>query len=75
MDGKRILFHQAVAVANSYDDRACRTKICGEVPGDFEKLLTEWDQWGWHRVTYYGDLREAVFALAKAVGYEVLEEA
>ena len=72
---KTILFHQGVTVANSPEDRACRTKIAAVPVGDFEKLFTEWDQWGWHRVTYYGDLREAVFSLAKSIGWEVLEEA
>jgi hypothetical protein len=23
-----------------------------------EKLFREWDRWGWHRVTFYGDLKE-----------------
>ena len=73
--GNRILFHQSVAVGNSTDDRACRTKLVTIPVGDYEKLWTQWDQWGWHRVTYYGDLRESVFALAKAIGWEVLEEA
>ena len=72
---KRILFHQAVSVGNSTDDRACRTKLVTVPIGDYEKLWTEWDQWGWHRVTYYGDLREPVFALAQAIGWTVLEEA
>ncbi|MGL6193526.1 MAG: hypothetical protein ACRC2T_01745 [Thermoguttaceae bacterium] len=72
---KQILFHQAVAVDNSFEDKACRTKICGEVPGDFEKLFTEWDQWGWHRVTYFGDLKKEVNDLANAIGWTVLEEA
>ena len=72
---KEILFHQGKAVANDPDDRACRTKLCAEPVGDIEKLFTEWDQWGWHRVTFYGDLKEPVFALADAMGYKVLEEA
>jgi hypothetical protein len=72
---KEILFHRAKAVANSSDDRACRTKIAGVPVGDFEKLFTEWDQWGWHRVTYYGDLKEPVFALARALGWKIIEEA
>ncbi len=72
---KQFLFHQAKAVANSPDDRACRTKLCAEPVGDLEKLFTQWDQWGWHRVTFYGDIKEPVFALADAMGYEVLEEA
>ncbi len=56
-------------MANDPDDRACRTKLCAEPIGDIEKLFTQWDQWGWHRVTFYGDLKEPVFALADALGY------
>ena len=37
--------------------------------------ITEWTPWGWHRVTYYGDLKEPVFALANALGWKVVEEA
>jgi L-fucose isomerase-like protein len=72
---KRILFHQGKAVANDLNDRACRTKLAVEPVGDVEKLFTEWDRWGWHRVTVYGDLKEPVFALADAMGWDVLEEA
>jgi len=74
-DRKEMLFHQAKAVGNDPDDRACRTKLCGEPVGDIEKLFTQWDQWGWHRVTFYGDLKAPVFALAEALGYKVVEEA
>lgn len=72
---KEVLFHRAKAVANDPDDRACRTKLCAEPVGDIEKLFTMWDQWGWHRVTFYGDLKEPVYALADALGYKVVEEA
>ena len=72
---KLILFHRGKAVANSPDDRACRTKLVAEPVGDIEKLFAEWDQWGWHRVTVYGDLKEPVFGLADALGWKVLEEA
>jgi len=72
---KEILFHQGKAVANSTEDRACRTKIAVVPVGDFEKLFTKWNHWGWHRVTYYGDLKEPVFALADALGWKVIEEA
>jgi len=72
---KEILFHRGKAVANDPDDRACRTKLCVEPVGDLEKLFTMWDQWGWHRVTIYGDLKEPVFALADALGFKVVEEA
>ncbi len=72
---KEILFHQAVAVENDPDDRACRTKLCAEPVGDIEKLFTMWDSWGWHRVTFYGDLKEPVYAFADAIGWKVTEEA
>ncbi len=72
---KEILFHRAKAVGNDPDDRACRTKLCAEPIGDVEKLFTMWDRWGWHRVTFYGDLKEPVRALADALGYAVVEEA
>ena len=72
---KEILFHQAVAVANDLDDRACRTKLCAVPMGDIEKLFREWDGWGWHRVTFYGDLKESVYALADKLGWKVVAEA
>jgi len=72
---KEILFHRGKAVANDPDDRACRTKLAAEPVGDLEKLFTMWDQWGWHRVTAYGDLKEPVFAVADALGWKVVEEA
>lgn len=72
---KEVLLHRAKAVGNDPDDRACRTKLCAEPVGDLEKLFTMWDQWGWHRVTFYGDLKEPIQALAEAVGWKVVEEA
>lgn len=72
---KQIVFHQGKAVENVIDDRACRTKLAAEPRGDIEKLFTQWDRWGWHRVTFYGDLKEPVFALADALGFQVIEEA
>ena len=74
-DRKEILFHQALAVDNDPDDRACRTKLCAEPIGDIEKLFTMWNQWGWHRVTFYGDLKKQVYGLADAIGWKVVEEA
>jgi hypothetical protein len=71
---KEILFHQAVALGNDANDRACRTKLRAEPIGDYEKLFTMWDVWGWHRVTFYGDLKEPVRALAEATGWRVVAE-
>ncbi|MBN2409408.1 MAG: twin-arginine translocation signal domain-containing protein [Candidatus Aminicenantes bacterium] len=72
---KEIILHQAKAVANDPDDRACRTKLAAEPVGDIEKLFTMWDKWGWHRVTFYGDLKKPVYELAEALGWKVIEEA
>jgi len=72
---KEILFHRGKATGNDPDDRACRTKLIAEPLGDIEKLFTMWDTWGWHRVTFYGDLKEPVAALADAIGWKVVEEA
>jgi hypothetical protein len=74
-DKKEILLHQAIAVDNDPDDRACRTKLCAEPIGDFEKLFTMWEKWGWHRVTFYGDLRNSVNSIASASGWKVIDEA
>jgi hypothetical protein len=72
---KQILFHQGKAVANDPDERGCRTKLCVEPLGDIEKVFKEWDKWGWHRVTFYGDLRQPILALADGLGWKIVEEA
>lgn len=73
-DRRQILFHQAIAAENVIVDRACRTKLACEVTGDIEKLLLGWSG-GWHRVTFYGDLREPVGELARALDFQIVEEA
>jgi hypothetical protein len=45
------------------------------VIGDMDKLLTEWDRWGWHRVTFYGDLKQPVQQLSEALGLQLMMEA
>ena len=60
--------------SNDPDDRACRTKMVVEVTGDFEKSYRLWDLWGWHRVTFLGDFKKDVEALAKKIGYRVIYE-
>ena len=60
---------------NVDEDKACRTKLAVEVKGDINKLLNYWDQWSWHRVTFYGDLKKPVYNIAALMGFEVVEEA
>jgi len=72
---KQIIFHQGVTVENVDEDKACRTKLAVEVKGDINKLFNYWDQWSWHRVTFFGDLKKPVYNLAALMGFEVVEEA
>ena len=72
---KQVIRHQGVTVENVDDDRACRTKLAVEVKGDIDKLLTYWDEWGWHRVTFYGDLKRRVSDIATLLDFEVVDEA
>jgi len=72
---KQVLLHQGKTVANIDEDKACRTKLAVELKGDMQKLFTHWDNWGWHRVTYYGDLETPVRHIAALLGYQLIEEA
>ena len=72
---KKMVIHQAKAVGNLDADRGCRTQLLGEVRGDVGKLFAQWDQFGWHRVTVYGDLKEPVRQLADALKLRFVEEA
>jgi len=72
---KQVIFHQGKTVANVDEDMACRNKLAVEVVGDVFKLLNYWDQWGWHRVTFYGDFKRQVYNISTLLGFEVVEEA
>jgi hypothetical protein len=71
---RQVLMHRAVTAGNNPSDMACRTKLEATVVGDIEKLTEHWSM-GWHRVTFYGDLREHVAALAEALKLKIIEEA
>jgi hypothetical protein len=53
---------------------ACRTKLAAIVKGDIEKLTENWAM-GWHRVTFYGDLRDTTIELCDRLNLELIEEA
>jgi hypothetical protein len=74
-DKKEIIIHRANTVENVEEDKACRTKLAAEPVGDINKLLRYWDTWGWHRVTFYGDLRRPVEHIAALLGFKLIEEA
>jgi hypothetical protein len=69
---KTMVIHTGKAVDNIDDDKACRTKLAVEVR-DARKLMMDW-QWGWHRVTVYGDERVALGIFSDLTGFKVLEE-
>ena len=71
---RQVLMHQAKTAGNNYSDMACRTKLEAYVRGDIEKLTENW-RMGWHRVTFYGDLRETVVELSERWKLELIEEA
>jgi hypothetical protein len=70
---KAMIIHTAKTADNIEEDKACRTKLAAEVK-DFDSLLAEWDQWGWRRVTYYGDYRREAGTLAALLGFKTVRE-
>ncbi|MHC4478486.1 MAG: hypothetical protein ACYTEL_22850 [Planctomycetota bacterium] len=72
---KKVIMHQGKTVANIDEDMACRNKLAVEVKGDAHKLLNEFGDWGWHRVTFYGDHKTAICNIAALLGFEVVQEA
>jgi len=72
---KKMIVHQAKAVGNLDADRGCRTQLVGEVRGDIGRLFDQWDLFGWHRVTVYGDIKEALMEFGRALGLQIVQEA
>ena len=72
---KTMVIHQAKSVGNLDASRGCRTQLIGEVRGDIGKLFDQWDLFGWHRVTVFGDVKEPLIEFGKALGLGVVEEA
>jgi len=71
---KQVLMHQAKTDGNNPSDMACRTKLEAIVKGDLEKLTEGW-RMGWHRVTFYGELKGPVTELCERLKLELIEEA
>jgi L-fucose isomerase-like protein len=70
---KTMVIHQARTTGNLDADRGCRTQLVGDVRGDIFKLFNHWDSW--HRVTLYGDVKEPLAELGRALGLKIVEEA
>ncbi|MEJ5369955.1 MAG: hypothetical protein WHT08_16700 [Bryobacteraceae bacterium] len=69
---RTVVFHLSRAIDNLEEDRACRTKLVAEVR-DARRLMEGWD-FGWHRVTVYGDWRTRVANTAALLGWKFVEE-
>ncbi|MCD6217440.1 hypothetical protein J7L05_06230 [bacterium] len=72
---KKLALHKGVVVGNVDIDWACRTKIAVEVP-DAKAILNSWNvecNFGWHRVSFYGDLEEDFRNLATLYGLAIIE--
>ncbi len=69
---KTVVFHQSRTIDNLDEDRACRTKLVAEVR-DARRLAEGWD-FGWHRVTVYGDWKTRVQHTAALLGWKFAEE-
>jgi len=72
---KALCIHQGKTVANIEEDKACRTKLA--VEADVQKILENWNMkvnFGWHRVTFYGNWRKHAMNLAALLGMKIIEE-
>jgi len=69
---KLMVIHQGRAVENVDEDKACRTKLAVDFP-NARKLVQGW-QFGWHRVTVYGDYKERLEDFCQLLGFKVVEE-
>lgn len=72
---KELVLHQATSVGNVEEDKACRTKLAAEIHGDMDRLLGEWDRFGWHRVTVFGDLKKPLETICALLGIKMVYEA
>lgn len=68
---RRMVIHSAKTTRNVSEAKACRTKLAAR--SNAENILKNWD-FGWHRVTVYGDYRKQLINLARLYGYTVAEE-
>ena len=71
---KRYLYVRNYMPHLSYNQPSYYSDL-GEIRGDIGKLFYQWSQFGWHRVTVYGDVKEPLVEFAKALGLSIVEEA
>ena len=70
----KMAIHSSKSLGHVDEERACRTKLAASA--DVSRILRKWDfdTFGWHRVTFYGEFRSDFLNLASLLGLETLEE-
>ena len=71
---KKLVIHQAKSVGQPRRRPRLPHATAGRGPRRHRQAVPEWDLFGWHRVTVYGDVQEPV-EFGKALGLEVIREA
>lgn len=71
---KKMAIHQAESVGSMEIERGCRTKLIGKA--NVARILENWDfdTFGWHRVTFFGEFRKTFCDFAKLTGLSIVEE-
>ncbi|MEM3860151.1 MAG: hypothetical protein QW478_12240 [Candidatus Micrarchaeaceae archaeon] len=72
---KALAISQGKTVANIEEDKGCRTKLAAET--NVRNIFRNWNKkydFGWHRVTFYGDIKEELAQLGDLFGLNVFEE-
>ena len=71
---RKMAIHNAKSLGHVDEERACRTKLAASA--NAAQILKNWDfqTFGWHRVTFYGDFREEFLDLATLLGLKTIEE-
>jgi hypothetical protein len=71
---RKMLTRHGKSIGLVKDDKACRNKLL--VDTNARKILEKHDHdvFGWHTVSFLGDLREDFKSAARLLGLEVIEE-
>ena len=70
----KMAIHQAESVGSMEIERGCRTKLVAKA--NVATILENWDfdTFGWHRVTFFGDFRKRFSEFAKLTKLNIVEE-
>ena len=66
--------HQGISVENVNLNVGCRTKLAIETDASNILKNYHYELFEWHRVSFYGDFRDALINIAKLYGLDIYEE-